>query len=368
MNKSFPKVPLLFLAIVAFLLAMWAGLLRLGWQWAPLRPTLPSVHGPLMISGFLGTLISLERAVALANRFPARWVYLVPTLTGLGGGVLILGGNHLIGIALITLGSLGLTILFGLIARQHAALHTIVMLIGAVCWFVGNGLWLAERPISQVVWWWAAFLVLTIAGERLELSRVTRPSKRSLQLFEGATAVVLLGLTITIWAYDIGVRTTGFGLLLLAVWLLRFDIARKTVHKTGLTRFIATCLLSGYGWLAIGGLLAIIYGGIPAGPYYDAMLHAIFLGFVMTMIFGHAPIIFPAVLGLPVVYRPAFYAHLILLHITLPVRVIADLTLWIPGRQWGGLLNAIVLVLFLLNTVYSIWLGKQIPKLDQSPA
>ena len=44
-------------------------------------------------------------------------------------------------------------------------------------------------------------------------------------------------------------------MLVLAVWLFRYDIARRTVLQSGLTRFIALCLLAGYGWLAVGGVL-----------------------------------------------------------------------------------------------------------------
>jgi hypothetical protein len=65
------------------------------------------------------------------------------------------------------------------------------------------------------------------------------------------------------------------------------------------------------------------------------------------MIFGHAPIIFPAVLGLPIEHTPKLYLPLILLHVTLVVRVAGDLLLWMPVRQWGGLLNALTLLLFL---------------------
>src|SRR5690606_10579616 len=110
----------------------------------------------------------------------------------------------------------------------------------------------------------------------------------------------------------------------LALWLLRFDIARRRIKAGGLARFIALSLLAGYVWLALGGLLAIRYAGMMAGPFYDALLHAFFLGFVFSMIFGHAPVIFPAVLGLPMPYSDRFYSHLILLHATLIVRVAGD--------------------------------------------
>lgn len=79
-------LPLLALAIVALLAALWAGLLRLGWAWPVLRPALPAAHGPLMVSGFLGTLISLERAIALHR----PGAFLAPLFTGIGG--LLLAG------------------------------------------------------------------------------------------------------------------------------------------------------------------------------------------------------------------------------------------------------------------------------------
>jgi len=63
------------------------------------------LHGPLIVSGFLGTLIGLERAIALsAFRLASRpdqssllttvgnsWTYLGPILTALGALVLIIG-------------------------------------------------------------------------------------------------------------------------------------------------------------------------------------------------------------------------------------------------------------------------------------
>jgi hypothetical protein len=61
-----PRLPLLGLAGAALLAGLWAGLVRLGWAVPPGHPAWVANHGPLMISGFLGTLISLERAVALA--------------------------------------------------------------------------------------------------------------------------------------------------------------------------------------------------------------------------------------------------------------------------------------------------------------
>ncbi|MBI4628500.1 MAG: hypothetical protein HY729_07315, partial [Candidatus Rokubacteria bacterium] len=255
---------------------------------------------------------------------------------------------------LTTVGSAGLVCVFAAILRRQPALFTVVMALGAVVWLAGQILWLAGRPLHHIAFWWAGFLVLTIAGERLELSRLVRVSAASRAGFVAAVAVVLLGLLLTAVIFEAGVRVAGAGLCGLTFWLVRQDVARRTVRQPGLTRYIALCLLSGYVWLGVSGLLAVLVGGVAAGPHYDAMVHALFLGFVFSMIFGHAPIIFPAVLGVPIAFRRAFYAHLVLLHLTLALRIAGDLASWLPGRQWGGLLNVLALLLFFANTAFGV--------------
>jgi hypothetical protein len=100
--------------------------------------------------------------------------------------------------------------------------------------------------------------------------------------------------------------------------------------------------------------LAAVFGELSAGPRYDAVLHCLFLGFVFSMVFAHAPIILPAVTGAAVPYRPAFYAHLALLHASLVVRVVGDLTGWADGRQWGGMANVAAVVLFVVSTAWAV--------------
>jgi hypothetical protein len=328
------------LGMLTLLLAMWGGLARLGWALPLPHPTLLAGHGPLMVCGFLGTLIGVERAVALGY----AWPYAAPLLTAVGALALLAG---LPAPPCMVLGSLGLVAVFAVILGRQPALATVTMALGALLWAVGNSVWLAGWPLAAVVPWWSGFLVLTIAGERLELSRLLRLAVLQRLAFLLAAGIFLVGLGLTSVAFAQGVRLAGVGMVALAWWLLRYDIARRTVWQTGLTRFIAVCLLSGHVWLGVGGVLSWRFGGILAGPYYDAMLHAVFIGFVFAMIFGHAPIIFPTVLGHPVSYRPTFYAPLLLLHFSLLLRLAGDLAGWLPGRLWGGLLNAIAILLFL---------------------
>ncbi len=335
--------PLLVLAIFALLAAMWAGLLRLGWNWPILVNSLPVSHGPLMVSGFFGTLISLERAVALNK----GWSYAAPLLSGLGGLFLISGIGGMVGPWLLTLGSLGMVLIFVAVLRQRMAADTWMMAAGGLSWFVGNALWLFGKPIYQIVWWWAAFLVLTIAGERLELGRMMRLTKLSRGLFLLAAFVFGIGLLVQFGSFDLGTRILGVGILGLAIWLVKNDIARFTVRQQGLARYIAVCLLSGYFWLGVSGATAIFFGSESAGPIYDLMLHSVFVGFVFGMVFGHAPIIFPAVLGLDIRYNSLFYLPLGLLHASLLLRAVGSLAGLIWLRQWGGLLNAVAILAFL---------------------
>lgn len=348
------RLPLLFLALVSMACGAWLGLVRLGWNLPlPWQDQLIA-HGPLMVCGFLGTLISLERAVGLGS----PWGYAAPVLVAAGAVMLDLGPLGSFGPLLIMAGSLVMVAIFVVVWRRHASLFIATMTIGALAWTAGNVQWLGGAPIFRVVFWWLAFLVLTIAGERLELNRLLRPTPVVRWEFVVAVAAVLGGVAAATWWPEPGVRAMGVGLIALTSWLARHDVARRTVHQRGLTRFMAVSLLGGYVWLGVGGAIAAVTGTAMPGVLYDALLHAVFFGFVMSMVFAHAPIIFPAVLGLPLAYRPSFYLHVGVLHVSLILRVAGDLIDELGrARSWGGLLNALALLLFMINTGRSMALG-----------
>jgi hypothetical protein len=341
------RLPVAALGVLALLAGLWAGLIRIGWPLPPLQPALPLAHGPLMVSGFLGTLIGLERAVAFGR--PAA--YAVPLISGAGGLALLAGAPAPAAPALMALASAGFAAIVASGFARHPAIFTGVMGMGALVWLTGNALWLAGAPVYGVAPWFGGFLLLTIVGERLELSRLARPAPLSRGTFLAAVAVYLLGLLVTFGAPQIGERLEGLGMLGLALWLLCFDIARYTARQPGLPRFIAVSLLSGYVWLGIGGVLWILFAGSIAGPFYDAMLHSLFLGFAFTMIVAHAPIIMPAVLGGTVRYRADYYAPLALLNLSLIVRLCGDLGGRGDVRQWGGLLGVVAVLAFLASTM-----------------
>ncbi len=334
------------------LVGLGAGLARLGWQMDPLSRQAGTLHGALMVSGFMGTLILVERAVALAAISPRyRWSFAAPVVNGAGALLLLFGGDSPLARGLLLAGSAGMLLLFGVMLRRHAVTFVKVMALGALAWAVGNLLWMAGRPVYALVHWWMAFLVLTVVGERLELARILRLSRTGQIMLLAAIGVYAGGVLLTVFALDAGVRLSGLGLILMAAWLLRYDLARRTVRGRGLPRYAAVCLLAGYGWLAVGGLLGLWNGAVYAGPLYEALLHAVLLGFIFTMVFAHMPIIAPALTGRSIAYHPVLYGHFVLLQGGLLYRLYGDLAGDFTARQWGGMLNVIALLLFLAVTV-----------------
>jgi len=184
---------------------------------------------------------------------------------------------------------------------------------------------------------------------------VLRPSRLQQILFGAIILIFLAGTITSLFNLQLGTRAVGISLVLIALWSTRNDIAwRNLKHKLPLTRYIAWCLALGFVWLGVGGAFGLIFGAQFAGPRYDALLHVVFVGFVISMIFGHAPIIFPAILGVPINFQPAFYVQLVLIHLSLALRVSADYASLHPLRMWGGLINEIAILLFMGMTVYSI--------------
>lgn len=353
--RPIARLPLLFFGMLSLLVGVLAGLARLGVSLPIPLAIQAGNHGALMIAAFFGTVISLERAVALAR----GWAYLGPLAAGLGGLSLLLGTPLLLSQMLLLLAASILSLGSSLIVLRQRALFTTTLAIGAFCWVIGCLAWLVEGSISAAVPWWIGFLVITIAGERLELTRFLPTPLIAKRLFALIIATLLMaaGLTSVSTVGDsIGLPLFSAALLTLAIWLLRFDIARRTVRQDGLTRFIAICLLFGYAWLAWGALLGMVGGFTLGSPLRDATLHSILLGFVLSMVFGHAPIIFPAVAKVRIPYHPFFYLPLLFLYASLLLRITASEQV---VRQAASIGNALALLLFILTMIVSVIRGQR---------
>lgn len=357
------RVPLLALGFVALLSGTLAGLARLGWAMPDAASALSTLHGPLMICGFFGVVISLERAVALGR----LWAYTAPLAAGLGT-LALLAGLQRAAPWFTVAGGVVLVAASADLWRRQRALFTFTLALAACAWLAGSVRWALGVGVHDVVPWWLAFLVLTIAGERLELSRFLPPSALASRVFAGLLVATVAGLAGLAGEADAtqGLRWGGLlfalALLGLALWLLRQDVAWRTVRAKGLTRYIAVALLAGYFWLAVAASLALANGGFqPGNAAYDAALHALLLGFVFSMVFGHAPIILPAVLHVKLPYHPAFYAPLALLHASLLVRLGGDGFGSSEVLRLGAALNALALGAFVIGSAFAVWRGRRRP-------
>lgn len=335
---------------LALLAGLDSALLLLGLP-APLTTNrLADIHGPLMVFAFLGTLIALERAVAHG----AWWAYLAPAALGAGGLAALSPFPLLVAQGLIMVG-FGLQVaIYRSVWRRQQQIYLAIQTLGAASALGGALLWLAGVPVPQLVPWMAAYLILTIAGERVELSRLARTSQRPEQHAFWIALVIFAAPALALISAQWGQIVLGLGLLGLVAWLWTHDIARGTIRSRGLPRFSAACLLAGYGWLAGAAALWILRAPILEGRIYDATLHSVFLGFVMSMIFAHAAIILPAVIRKPLPYRAVLWVPAALLHASLILRVlVGDARDIAWAVSWGGALNIAAVLLFIGCAVFS---------------
>lgn len=311
----------LFLLVVASLLVsgVIGGLLRAGVAVPlPIRSVWPGqavlAHAFLMICAFMGTVIGIERAVAVK----ARAAFAAPVFSAIAG-VSMLAGASAAATWLAVLASLAfIAVNMAVVSRQKAA-HTLLLLTGATAWLVGNLLLALGSQAAAVVPWWFSFLVLTIAAERLEMTRLMRRRSGAAPALYVCLGLMLAGSAAFAVSPVWGGWLYGLSLAGLAMWLVIFDIARRTISSLGLSRYMAVCLLLGYAWLAVAGLAWIATSlGYAAR---DVALHALGLGFIFSMMLGHAPVILPALARVKLLFGGFFYVPLALLHISLALRL-----------------------------------------------
>ena len=324
------------MAILNLLGAVGGGLVRLGslpaQGFGPTGVQAVAAHGAVMMAGFFGALIALERVVALRR---GLWV---PVLAALGGWLAWGAGQWTAAGGLWVASAAGLLWLYVWAGQNRAmSLPLAVETSGALTLLVANAAF-ALGQVDAARIGWSAFLVLTIAGERRELTRLVKlpdwASKAFLLVWAGSVAAVLLAL----WRPDVAVLLWWIAMALLATWLLRWDVATRQWRAKGWAGHTALCLVVGYVWLAVAAVLGLLGQTVA--------WHALWLGFVMAMVFGHAPILLPALAG----WRPEptrwALLPLVVLGTSLALRVAASVTGWAAGLAAAGAGHALAFVLF----------------------
>lgn len=298
-------------------------------------------HAFLMMSAFMGTVIGIERAVAVNH----RTAFIAPTLSALAGAALLSAQPSPAAWLAVAAAVAFIAVNLVVVERQRAA-HTALLLTGSVAWLVGNLMLALGSQAALVYPWWFSFLVLTIAAERLEMTRLMRRRRSAAATLYTCLGGLLLGSAAFALSPFWGGLVFGSALVGLAMWLIAFDVARRTVAAAGLSRYMAVCLLLGYGWLAVAGMA---WAGTSFGfPWRDMALHALGLGFIFSMMLGHAPVILPALVRIKVEFGWFFYVPLAVLHLSLALRLFAP-PLWRDALSNGALGNALAIALFAMT-------------------
>ena len=168
MNRVFLVFPFI---ILSLLLAVWSGWIRVGFD-LPIGH-LAARHGALMVNCFLASLVFVERAVTMPN----RWFLLIPAVQ-VSSILAFITGNIFPAHLLIVLGSMGFFGLCIYFTWKYRELYYYVFVAGALCLVTGN-IWLMVSGLyADSVVWWMGFLLFTIVAERLELSRFLRKCLR----------------------------------------------------------------------------------------------------------------------------------------------------------------------------------------------
>ena len=340
-------------AAVALFGGLDAALMLLGLPAPVSVERLPDVHGVLLVFGFVGTLIALERSVALGRRVG----FLAPALLGVGALLLVSSAPLTVGRTVLLLGALAMVGVYVPLWRRQRDDAVLVQAFGAVLAVGALTLWLGGLAVAPLLPWMVGFIVLTIGGERLELARIAMGPGAGRVLVPLSGALVAGVVASLLWP-DVGYPLLGLAILILVGWLAAYDVARRTIRSAGLVRFMAGCMLAGYFWLAVAGATWLVGGPALEGTRYDVVIHAVFLGFTLSLIMAHAPVIFPAVLRCPLPYHPALVVPAVLLHLSLALRLWVGDALGVRvAWQVGGVLNITALLLFVVLAGWSASTG-----------
>ena len=335
-----------------------AALLRLGVRAPVGGAALAALYAPVMIVGFLGAVIALERAVAVGE----AWALLAPAGGASGCLALVAGVPEPAGQVLAFLGALVLCAIYVRLHRRAASISVDIGAMGAIALAGGDLLWLRGAAVEACVPLWLLFPVLALVGARLEPapdSSGAVPGTLVQEAVRAVSAAALLGACLL--GVTGGARLLiGLALLALAAVLIRDDAVRCAVRATGAARLAAAWALAGHLWLAVAGLVWSLgpldaASGAGSGTY-DILVRAIVLGYALSMIMARlvarvearSPTAAPAVhRGLP--HRRTMWPSWALLHAGLALWAVSQARGASALQRAGGVISVVaVLVLTLL--------------------
>ncbi|MBI0150490.1 multicopper oxidase domain-containing protein [Bifidobacterium sp. M0353] len=369
------RMALLIGAGLAALLGLVAALIRADLIHPSGRVPLADLHGGLMVYGFLGAAIGLERAVAYRSGGSGKpaWGFLAPALGLLGSLLCLLSllasscgaapawvKVELIGGIPWTLSMLVLTAMYLAIWRRQPSAEVLIQVLGSLVGLVGAAGWVAGLDAAVLAPTWLFFLVLTIVGERVELARAVFSDVRLESGILGLSLLAVLMLPVQAMAPSVGYPLLGLSLGLLLLVMASHDVAKGTFRHGGLPGFMGTCMLSAYAWGLLAALIWML-APLDSSTYWgDMALHALAVGFIMTMVIAHVCMIVPSVIRRPLPFHPLLWGAWAFMQVGLLIRLLGAIRLYTPLWKVGNLLNVLGILSMMLTVVYLAARGKQV--------
>lgn len=295
------------LAVFYLILALVVGVIKLmtinGLLSSPPLQVLFPHHGELMVFGFLATLVPFERYIGSRSMSIPKPIHAMPFLTSLGA--LLKLGSWFTGSAVLNaVGTLGIAIgvllfiyLLAILSKLSAEKTSFMLMgVGALALLLSLTASYFITPVRNLplALLMLAFPALTILGERVELSKFTM---RWIGMEAQAIGFLgVLGILLSMaFQKPFLLTTASIILLALAAYIVRSE---KLEFTQGIKGYLSWHLTAAYAWVFLGFALASI-SPVGARPqaYFDSAVHAIGVGFVLGMIYAHAPVVAPAVLG-----------------------------------------------------------------------
>jgi nitrite reductase (NO-forming) len=308
-----PQLLVLPLAVLFLLLFLVVGLFRMfavqGLMSSPPLVSMFAYHGQMLVVETLAILLVTERYIGALPFNLNRSIHSMPVLVALGAVLKLAGGLgsqralDIAGTVLLALGFiLYLYVLYAVGRRSAQPLPMRFMMVGGVVMLVGLILseWQSVVGNLPFILFLLGFPMLTILGERVELSRFLSPRAQGWMKrgFWAATLAFLLLLFQMVWGFPLFQLLWALLLTLTVMPLVRGELKLVRMAGGGLHLYLGRHLILAYAWLLLGLLLVTANSLVQdSRALLDASIHALAVGFIGTMILAHTPVIAPVILN-----------------------------------------------------------------------
>ena len=261
-----------------------AGLSRAGWDSALLPGAGLAFRHSVLLAIALTALASLETATRRGTLYAL-------CATALAGscGWMIAAPFERGPFVLLLIATLFLLVSNVASARTRPPVVGAYTVAGSAFLFVGNVLLFPDMPSHVVTSWWLGATLFYTLGLHIEKGDLF-PDRRERLLLYVLIGLALIGAVLKNYAlgaefgdpYSVtpllrwgGDRLLGFVMGAAAIWLLARDASDSWQRL---------CAIGGGLFLALAGGLALYTGEILAGPLYEAIVHAFFVGFAVSLV------------------------------------------------------------------------------------